>query len=238
MEINTELFLMVAWYRWVWEDYHLVSCAPAKRFVGKLIDHSSTIIAHFLDNPSDIHPGTVVVYYFFDFSDPEKQTAGSFVRSCLSQLCQSCPTSEIPPDLVLYFEECERKKVTPWSGRPLYFMRLMMRLFPSVVIVIDAIDECRDLEDRKFGILAVVEEMLDWNNPKQHIIVASRRYTLLYDDLASRFTSSLSIEGDEHKADIDSYINKRLNIGRLKKISDGSQNLDIAKKLKDSAGNM
>lgn len=175
-----------------------------------------------------------MVYYFFDFDDSEKQTATNFIQSCLSQLCHLCPATSIPPGIISYIEKYNRNRCTPIRSQLLSYMKELMELFPSVVIVIDAIDECRDVNDTN-PILAIIRQMLRWNNMKQHIVIASRRQSLVHDSLAWRCTSVIAIEGDEHKADIDSYIDDRLKIGRLKTISD---ELHISKRLKNSAGNM
>jgi hypothetical protein len=97
---------------------------------------SSTII----ENLKTSLPSKAVLYFYFDFTDNNKQTHDSMVRSLISQLYyKSDKTSKLLESL---FSSCEDGHQQPTSELLYKVLLQMVEQVEEVWIVLDALNEC------------------------------------------------------------------------------------------------
>jgi len=171
---------------------------------------SSTII-------DDLHQfcgsGTrsIVLYFYFDFSDPLKQTPDSMIRSIITQLVRNV---SVIPDAVAKLVSLLKS-----SNRPVMieeYLRALQYLiqgFPRVFLVLDALDECNRHGTGMKELRKILTTITKWNIPTLHLIVTSRRERDIESLLNVLVTNPniISIQSDIVDKDIQLYVRERLS---------------------------
>lgn len=149
---------------------------------------------------------SVVLYFYFDFNDVEKQQHEQMVRSLISQLFVHCAT--VPSELDTLYSSCMNGQRQPSLDQLLSTLRQMMTAFEEIQIILDALDECRD----RSGLLADIEEICHWKDANCRMLVTSRREKDIEDGLMSsgKKKDALCIQSALVDADIRQYIHDRL----------------------------
>lgn len=82
--------------------------------------------------------------------------------------------------------------------------------FNTVYLVIDALDECYDLDE----MLEILTDMQSWDNNRLHIIVTSRLLPEIVDTLSTLTATDIPVGDSLMDADILLYIKYRLETDR------------------------
>ncbi|KAI9726230.1 MAG: hypothetical protein M1834_009085 [Cirrosporium novae-zelandiae] len=154
-------------------------------------------------------PAVAFAYFYFDFSDSEKQNAVNFVSSLVSQLCSQA--FEMPELLEQLYERCNG------SRRPdIVDLKEVLNEFATltslddIYIVVDALDECPKGESRE-ELLELIEDLNAWSPSKIHLLVTSRPELDIKSKLISLSRCKIiSIQGSQTVSDIKLYIDNRL----------------------------
>ena len=170
---------------------------------------SATIIQNALEYCGN-RPNSVVLYFFFDFNDAQKQQHKQMIRSLLSQLFSFCAT--VPPFLDELYSSSVDGARQPSLGKLLSAMYGMMATFAETYIILDALDECENRSE----LLTDLEKIRTWNDVKCHILVTSRRENDIEDRLISSISEeqAVCIQSALIDADIRRYIRERLQTDR------------------------
>ena len=112
---------------------------------------------------------SVVLYFYFDFNDFQKQQNGQMVRSLVSQLLLYHHT--IPSKLSKLYSSCMSSKRQPSLENLLATLHRMITAFGQAYVVLDALDECEDVLEA----LTTIEIIRLWRDIKYSILVMSRR---------------------------------------------------------------
>jgi ankyrin repeat protein len=141
-----------------------------------------------------------ITYIYFDYKDRENQTATRVVCALLKQVVSQLET--IPPLVEKLFEESIRRASFP--DLPTLWGHLIscLCLFESVYVVLDALDECEENQQR--DILNLVDELL--TQPSIQIMVTSRPHLQKIKQL-TRPSLCIDITADKH--DIRAYVYSR-----------------------------
>jgi chromosomal replication initiation ATPase DnaA len=127
---------------------------------------SSTIIEH-LSNVAT--PDQVLLYFYFDFNDNNKQTLENMLRSLVNQLYQRQPdTRELLDDLRESFEE-GYQQLSEQTLRDV--LLAMLSKVDDVSIILDALDESSTITD----LLAWLRSVLETQSIACRILVTARR---------------------------------------------------------------
>lgn len=154
-------------FRWL---YGIPGC-------GKTI-LSSAVIQDLLQSCAG-DPGKIIVYFYFDFNDAQKQKSEFMLRSLISQLSEHCV--KIPAALESLFAECKNGERQPSLDALLEAMPELIKQFPATYIILDALDECNNRGE----LLEVLESMAGWQLERLHMIVTSRKEQDIEDSLES-----------------------------------------------------
>ncbi|KAL4863825.1 hypothetical protein BDV12DRAFT_201691 [Aspergillus spectabilis] len=191
-------------------DHHGVLWIKGKPGAGK-----STLMKFVLSNASRSMKGRLLLYFFFNArgEDMEKSTVGMY-RSLLWQLL-----SQVPGLLIIFdslnLTNSEVGEDFHWSIESLQelFQQAIQRLGQSsLVIFIDALDECEETQIRDMlrFFEAVAESAFD-AGVSFHVLFSSRHYP----HITIKSGLELILEGQEgHSQDIANYVHTELIIGQ------------------------
>jgi Cdc6-like AAA superfamily ATPase len=177
---------------------------------------SSTIISH-LEESSLTQP---LLYFYFDFNDPGKQTLENLVRALVNQLY--CKRKDTQGQLNSLFSSCDTGRRQPsWESLNRIFLRMLDQV-KEVWIVLDALDECitrKGLPDE--GLLSWLKELVYSEQRNVHLLVTSRPeqdIESVLSKLAHDKEDIISIQSELINDDILSYVHTEIREGeRLKR---------------------
>jgi SpoVK/Ycf46/Vps4 family AAA+-type ATPase len=164
----------------------------------------STIIEYLRQNKED--SSHVVLDFFFDFNDIEKQSLDKLVRSLVAQLYSGCKHSR--KELDTLFSSFEDGRRQPTTESLFATFQHMMNHVEKIQIVIDALDECKTRKD----LLLWMEKLSGSGHTKFYLLATSREEEDIKSELKRwlRQDNFISIQQDPVNSDIRAYIRKRL----------------------------
>ena len=174
---------------------------------------SSAIIQNTIEY-SEFRTNSVVLYFYFDFNDFQKQKYGQMVRSLISQLFSYEHT--VPSKVNELYSSCMNGERQPSLENLLATLYGMMTAFEQTYVVLDALDECEDMSEA----LTTIETIRSWGDVKCSILVTSRREKNIEDSFmsSSGATEAVRVQSALVDADIRQYVSERLRTDqRLKR---------------------
>jgi hypothetical protein len=164
---------------------------------------SSTIIER-LSNV--ITPEQVLLYFYFDFNDANKQTLENMLRSLVTQLYQAQLDSRGPLDQLWKSSKDGNQQLSKSSLRDA--LLAMLRGFNDVSIVLDALDESTTRSD----VLAWLWDVLGAECFVGRILVTARREEDIESSLQRwmRPEEGINIQKDYVNEDIRAYVSHTL----------------------------
>ena len=169
---------------------------------------SSTIIEDLLKRAEDI--SSTIVYFYFDFNDPQKRRTDLMVRSIMAQLLRQC--DDISDTVADLFLSCEKGNRQPPLKAYLEVLRLTISQIPRVFLVLDALDEC----DERKELLESIATISGWGLDDLHVLLTSRRERDIEVNVEQVVSSEnvISLQSDRVDPDIRAYIVERLSEDR------------------------
>ncbi|KFY18095.1 hypothetical protein V492_00149 [Pseudogymnoascus sp. VKM F-4246] len=155
----------------------------------------------------DNDPGKVVAYFYFTFTDADKQNSLLMVRSLISQISEQCTT--MPLALEALYLSSDSGNRQPSLDALMNVLQQMLQEFPQSYLILDALDECADRPE----LLSILEQIAGWQLKELRIIVTSRKER----DIESSLEEIVNREHNiylEHEAvdkDIQIYLRQRLS---------------------------
>ena len=113
-------------------------------------------------------PGSIVLYFYFDFNEIEKQKHGKMIRSLVSQLSSQCANTR--KVLESLYSSCRDGKQQPTESSLLAALYQMIEQFEDVYVILDALDECLERQE----LLASIQQLIGCNDGRIHILTTSR----------------------------------------------------------------
>jgi hypothetical protein len=171
---------------------------------------SSTIIDD-LHQPCGSGTRSIVVYFYFDFSDPLKRTPDSMIRSIITQLVQN--VSVIPDAVAVLFSLLESSNRQGSVEEYLIALQYLVQVFPRVFLVLDALDECDRQGTGVKELRKILKTITQWNIKTLHLIITSRRERDIESwlDGLVRSPNIISLQGDIVDKDIQLYVRDRID---------------------------
>jgi hypothetical protein len=167
---------------------------------------SAAIVQHLLQHCYG-SPDMVIVYFYFDFRDVQKQDAECMLRSLLSQLLQHLTTMpDILDTLFLSFENGQQRPSVPAL---LEVTRETMLQFTHVYVVLDALDECAYRPE----LMNMLEIVAGWELKNLHLLMTSRKEQDIRSSLAIFVYEgdAVCFESNVIDRDIQQYVQERLS---------------------------
>ena len=169
---------------------------------------SSTIIEHVrAECNSDPNKSDAVAFYFFDFREDKAQGVEKMLRCLIDQLARQSASAF--DNLESLYNRCRSKERQPAQNELLTALHDIINCFRNVFIVLDALDECNQNEERA-KLLKTLSELEMWeglkiittSRPEQDIKTAMER--------SAYPRTSICIESSLIQEDIRAYVHARL----------------------------
>jgi hypothetical protein len=138
-------------------------------------------------------------YFYFDFNDSRKSKAEASVRAMIAQLL--CQTTHISPALENLFTQSRDGAMQPLLADLLIVLSQMIQEFTTAYLIIDALDECTELDDM-LGLFLRIKAL---NNKHLHVMTTSRWNTETENCLSNIATAILCLDQRAMDRDISLY---------------------------------
>ncbi|KAL6229077.1 nucleoside phosphorylase domain-containing protein [Aspergillus navahoensis] len=167
----------------------------------------TVLSAAIIENLNQQHDSSYIILdFFFDFTDTNKQSLDSLVRSLVAQLFSKCEKSR--KELEKLFSSCEDGNRQPtFESLSAAFMQ-MVKYVEHIQIVMDALDECKTRRD----LLLWLEHLAHSGHSGLQLLATSRKE----EDIASELNqwihpgNIISIQQELVNDDIRLYVHRRL----------------------------
>lgn len=131
--------------------------------------------------------GSILAYYYFDFNEMKKQTCKGLTRSLVAQLYSQC--LDIPETIEALFMQCGEGQREPTSKGLAQTLKRLTKEFTEVYFIMDALDECIEIP----AVISLIDEICGWHNRNLHILVTSRKETVIERGLRLLITHEIPI---------------------------------------------
>jgi NACHT domain len=150
--------------------------------------------------------GYVAAYFYFSFSDPQKQARELMIRSIIAQLIQR--RSMIPNSLDTLFSLYPKNSQQASIEAYLRALRDLIQDFPRVYLVLDALDECGNRTELTDILTTIAEGKID----TLHLLVTSRKERDIERSLEDLVEEKcmISLRSQVVDKDVQLYIRERL----------------------------
>ncbi|KAL7956611.1 ankyrin repeat-containing domain protein [Trichoderma compactum] len=178
---------------------------------GKSVLSSSVI--HHLQREYKDDASTAVVYFYFTFSDAKKQESDGMLASLIKQVC--CHRPNIP-DVVNNLGEYKKKGMRPSTEELQNSFISTLCGFTNVYIIIDALDECPNINTQREELFEILHYILDSNLNNLHLFCTSRKESDIDVSLRRQFSEpgrgalDISFHLQEIERDIGKFIDSNL----------------------------
>ncbi|KAH8587961.1 hypothetical protein B0O99DRAFT_694005 [Bisporella sp. PMI_857] len=147
-----------------------------------------------------------LLYFYFDFTDAQKQSFENAIRSFIDQLYFKCDSVQKHLESVYY--SCENGKRQPSIDSLRKAFANMIHEAGEVWIVLDALDECKPRKE----LLSWIKDHFQSSQAKVHLLITSRPEQDIK-SAVERYASNeemIDIRGDLIEGDICSYVRARV----------------------------
>lgn len=168
---------------------------------------SSTIIHHL----QSTLPSQPLLYFYFTFAEPDKQSLENMIRSLINQLY--CKREDVQKELALLFSACDNGRQQPTTDTLWMTFLQVIRQVGEVWIILDALDECHEREwKRTEGMFSWMKDLLGFDEGNVHLLMTSRLEQHIESEVMQWACANdvVPIRGDGVAEDIRAYINMRI----------------------------
>jgi hypothetical protein len=152
-------------------------------------------------------PGTVIVYFYFDFKDTRKQDPKSMLRSLLYQVLQQI--SAVPHCLNALYLSCKDGQQQVSLHALLEVAEQTIKDLKQIYVVLDALDECKNRAE----LLDVLKMVAGWRLRNLHLLMTSRKEPEIESSLETYVDAQhqICLQSDLVDKDISLYVQHRLS---------------------------
>jgi nucleoside phosphorylase len=168
---------------------------------------SSTIVQHL----ESTLPSQPLLYFFFTFTEPDKQSLESMIRSLIGQLYYK--REDVQKHLDSLFSACADGHRQPTTDSLCTTFLQMIQQVGEVWILLDALDECHTRKGKRTeGMLSWMRDLLSSEERNVHVLMASRPEQDIDLEVRqwARRDGIVPIQGDGVADDIRAYIHTRI----------------------------
>ncbi|KAF7333010.1 Protein kinase domain-containing protein [Mycena venus] len=152
---------------------------------------------------AELGKSSAVAFFYFDFKDKEGHTVERALRRVVLQLSAQSPSHYRALDKL--YALSEGQTLPTYQDLEQVLQELLLEL-GRTYIVLDALDECPDLELDK--LVDLISMLCGWNRSPLHLLIASQARAIFI----NRFTAipSLSLDSDVTEPDIKLFVDSKL----------------------------
>ena len=170
---------------------------------------ASSVIAELEEKT--LNSKSVLLYYYFDFNDCQKQNVSGCISSLLLQLAFVMDDFQ---KLWLLYMACDLGRRQPRVNEMEKMLRSALEALPRVYMVLDALDECQELDEL---LSFIVTACTSWDIDVK-FLVTSRKERNVDEALQNLDPIAIDLRDELITQDIQVYVKRRLDTSsRLKK---------------------
>ena len=183
-------------------------------------------------------PKMVLAYYFCDNKDEKRNTDTAIIRGLLLQLLRQIPSFFRHVKLV--YDQHKDAMFNNFETLWRIFSKVLQDTDGSdIYILIDALDECQDKSSKK--LLWAFADLLAFDKEKKtklKLLITSRPDPEVdAEDISSKYGSQLRIDSAQINADLEKYINMKVEeLSKVKKYTPGLSQLVKTTLIKKAGG--
>jgi hypothetical protein len=164
-------------------------------------------------------PGMMVAYWYFTFTDTEKQKVSNFLCSLITDIC--CNRRDTPTVLQEEYAKLNNGQQQPGTESLMRMLKAVIDGFLGIYIFVDALDECPTTNNERRKLLSVIQEIHSWKINSVHLLATSRKegdILQAFDHIPSDMvkTSVISVQGTLVELDIEKFLEERLKDDKLR----------------------
>jgi hypothetical protein len=164
---------------------------------------SSSIVENFKEYCKS-RPEHGCAYFYFTFRDQSKQTCESLIQSLVIQLASQ--TTQLDVELEKLYSQYHPSK--PQFESLVSTLRHLISGFTEVYIIIDALDECTEVE----SLLKTVQTFSSWDIPGLHLLATSRPEKVIKDGLNRPEICNIPVDKEFNNRDIRVHVRAQLQV--------------------------
>ena len=147
-----------------------------------------------------------IAYFYFDFKYQNQQVCDAMLRSLIAQLSLQSLEAFKPVDAL--YSACGSGISQPSLPMILKALKDTAELYTDVFVLVDALDECKELAE----LLRNVEDMVESKIASLHMLVTSRREKEIEDSMSTLLDAEhrLCVQSTLVKDDIRAYVRGRI----------------------------
>ena len=145
-----------------------------------------------------------IAYVYCSYKDTEVETAINLLSTVAQQLLLQ--SSANPVEIVEIFQKHVKEKTRPLLAEVQDLLRIVTRGLNRTYIVVDALDECVDIDDNRETFVAELKTLL----PIVNLLLVSRPLP----HLESRLAMATQVELRAHDEDIIEYVKERVALSQ------------------------
>jgi hypothetical protein len=163
----------------------------------------SSIIINHLQESVGMEQDIGVAYIFFDYGQQSEQNLFSILKSILKQLVLKL--SFVPADLNMLYRSCQNDHSQPQHDQFAELLVTIANSYSRVYLVIDALDECSDVDRTRDKVISYV---LDLHEKYNISIFATSRFI---PDIVAKFEPFSSVEIRASDADVTLFVEEHVH---------------------------
>jgi hypothetical protein len=176
------------------------------------MQYSSTVINHIQEICKN-EPAAVVAYWYFTFTDGEKQNVPNMLCSLIRDIFSN--RLDTPPELQDAYEMANNGLQRPTTKVLAEMLKAVIQDFGSVYIIIDAVDECPKFDGERAKFLKLLGEIFSWQLDQLHVFITSRREVDIldtFDNIPRKlgYLQVIDAQGVQWLGDIELFLTQRL----------------------------
>lgn len=141
-------------------------------------------------------------YFYFDFSDTQKQTVSNMLCSIVAQLSVSILSHEVDQ----LYHRCKDGQHRPCQHDLIETLVTLLNELPRTYLIVDALDECSE----RTQLLDSLRKIIQRTATHANVLVTSREEHDISKSLEGIISKSVSLEGGGLDSDIKRHIQKCL----------------------------
>jgi hypothetical protein len=179
----------------------------------------SVMFSAAVENIRQLHANAGFAFFYFNFNDRSQQNASGMLRSLILQLLPKVHDDDCVKTLYRKWHSLGIEASETPLDKLIDCLGCLARQFADIYILIDALDECPQNEERE-SVLDSIATMRQWSLPALHVLVSSHDITDIRQSFNPQPGQAVNMRNPGVERDISNYVfhelTTRINLSHWK----------------------
>lgn len=167
---------------------------------GKTVISSTIIDSLWKDYAQDSRAS--IAYFYFDFTEVQKQS----IEGCLRSLLRQLSAKELPAVVKAIHKQSQEYSARPDLDALTNTLKAVLRQSPLTFLVFDALDECKEVK----ALMEVIAEIKRWELSSVRMLTTSRREPDIIATMDILLPQSIRLDAALVDEDIKAFVKQSL----------------------------